>query len=71
MILLTVFENEFFSVLEGKCGVDLEFQVSIVSKVGPSGKTKNSRIGSRLGEACEKISFNVLGLKICEMSRWS
>lgn len=51
-------------MIEGKCGVDFEFQVSVLGKVGPSVEIRNSRLGSRLGEVHEKSSFDMLGLKI-------
>ena len=61
--LLTVFGNELFSVVGGKCGVDLEFQVSVLGKVGPLTEIRNSGIRSKFGEGYEKISFGMLGLK--------
>lgn len=66
-ILLTIFENELFSVIERRCGVDLEFQVSVLGKVGPLVAIRNSRTGSRLRERYKKSNFCLLGLKICEM----
>lgn len=32
---LTVFENKLFSVVEGQCEVDLQFQVSLVGGLVP------------------------------------
>lgn len=66
-MLLTIFRNELFSVIERRCGVDLEFQVYVLGKVGPLVEIRNSKIGSRLREGYEKSNFCQLGLTICEM----
>lgn len=65
-LILNIFENELFSVIE-RYGVDLEFQVSVLGKIGPLVEIRNSRIGSRLREWFEKSNFYLLSLNICEM----
>lgn len=42
-------------MIKGKCGVDFEFQVSVLGKVGPSDEIRNSRLGSRLERFMKKV----------------